>query len=430
MTSISSITHSGKVNWGNVIGYSLVFLILPPFIGLPMVIGMMLKNKNASKTQYYTFFICIALYMGAVNATKQPSGDQINYYVAYLNVPTQGFIGSLKNIYGLDVALNGKGNENISGEFMNGLYNYFGYYLTFGYYPLFELILTATNYILVFLGFYKFCLCLKKPHWPFVGGVLILSFFYLYFCFLLQIQKQFLAQSIMMYVIGSYAFEHKMNKRLWGITVIAVFTHASTALFIPFLYFNKLRHRLDKTGLMFIGLMFVILIILGPRLASSAVSTADASPLGYGVSRLAKSEISNDGINGLSDIPLTQRCFVLLPILYVLYVRLWKKRKEINTTLVFILNILFLLVLGIFAMFRQPTAQYRYFMMLYAFLPFAFALVFDNLKKRDLFLKVFSSVMIIWFYFQFSMIVWKYAPTTDIILKSPIWMLSINYYNV
>lgn len=33
---------------------------------------------------------------------------------------------------------------------MNGIYNYLGYYLTFGYYPLYAALLTFMDYLLVF----------------------------------------------------------------------------------------------------------------------------------------------------------------------------------------------------------------------------------------------------------------------------------------
>lgn len=83
---------------------------------------------------------------------------------------------------------------------MNGVYNYIGYYLTLGYYPLFAALLTFADYMLIFLGLYQFCRSLRKPHLPIVCGAITISFFYLFFNYTLQIQKQFLAQSIMMYV--------------------------------------------------------------------------------------------------------------------------------------------------------------------------------------------------------------------------------------
>ena len=168
-----------------------------------------------------------------------------------MNVPKVGFWKSLIYIYGADLA-RGYQRTNISGEFMNGVYNYFGYYLTFGYYPLFALCLTFAMYFLIFVGFYKFAKSLAKPHIPIVCGVLILSFFYLFFNYTLQIQKQFLAQSIMMYVLGTYANTGKMTKKLWIIALLACFTHASTFLFIPFLAYRPFHEVLTKLSLIHI----------------------------------------------------------------------------------------------------------------------------------------------------------------------------------
>lgn len=67
-----------KINVGVIIGVVSIFLLLPPFIGIPIIISFLATKTNATKTQYYTYFACIAAYIGAVNATKSPGGDQIS----------------------------------------------------------------------------------------------------------------------------------------------------------------------------------------------------------------------------------------------------------------------------------------------------------------------------------------------------------------
>lgn len=130
---------------GDIIGNLLLFLVLPPIIGLPVAFYNIVKLRNPSKSQYYTFFFVIAAYLGVLNATKTPGGDQYNYMIAYMHVPAQGLIGSMINIYG---AIEAK--STISAEFMNGIYNYIGYYLTFGNYPLFICLFTFAMYMFVF----------------------------------------------------------------------------------------------------------------------------------------------------------------------------------------------------------------------------------------------------------------------------------------
>lgn len=419
------LNRSNNVQWSQVIVELVIFLLLPPIIGLPIVIFKAFQYRhNITLTHYMAFIVCIAVYFATINSTKAPSGDQVQYYAAYMNVPQMGFVKSLVYIYGLDV---GEEAKSISGEFMNGVYNYIGYYITFGYYPLYAALLTFANYILVFLGLYKFSQTLKKPHIPIVCGVLILSFFYLYFQYLLQIQKQFLAQSIMMYVLGSYAVSGKMGIKEWIMTACAIFTHAATTLFLPFLIFKPLRRRLTKIGLLCLGILFSILIIIGPQLAGNVASSMGDSALLYGANRLAQSEINNDMEFGL----VWSQVFVIaLPMALIVLRKLWTERKTLEQSHAFILNVVLLLLLTVVAMFKQPLAQYRYFMMLFAFMPFVYPFICKNTQHRDTILKIIAGIMIIWFYYQFDKIVWHYAPEMDIIIKSPILLLFGNYYTI
>lgn len=412
------------IRWNTIIQSLVVMLLLPPIIGLPYFIFTILSKKNPAKTDYYVFFVCIALYFAAINATKSIDGDQFQYWVAYLNVPQVGLIGSMKNIYGYAVAMGGKGADYISGEFMNGVYNYIGYYLTFGYYPLFAALLTFVDYMLIFLGLYKFCQTLRKPHIPIVCGVLILSFFYLFFNYTLQIQKQFLAQSIMMYVLGSYALTGKMTRGLWIVTACALFTHASVWLFVPFLLLKKLHGRLTKGGLVFIGGLFALFVIFGPQLVNNEELSEGSSPLTYGASRLARSEVNNDVEFGLV---WSQVYVIAVPMAIIVLRKLWLERKTLNDTNAFILNIVLLLLLTVVAMYKQPLAQYRYFMMLLAFMPFIYPFVSDSVNVRNTFLKCLSGIMVIWFYYQFEHIVWHYAPEFHIVAVPPAWLVFNNY---
>ena len=269
------------INWGYILGYFCLFLVLPPIIGLPVILYVVWKKSHPKYSDYLLLMACIAIYLGSINATKQPSGDQVNYYVAYMNVPLVGFIKSLIYIYGLDL-LSDSGKTSISGEFMNGVYNYFGYYLTFGYYPLFAALYTFVEYLMIYLGLYKVFRKAQMPKYPIVCGVLTLSFFYLFFQYTLQIQKQFFAQAIMMYVLGSYAEKGKMTIKLWSIALCSILTHASTGLFLPFLLLKPLRGRMNKKWMAFIALMLFAFILYGPRMAENVASN-NSGVAGYGM---------------------------------------------------------------------------------------------------------------------------------------------------
>lgn len=418
--------NTSHIQWGQLIAVLFLFALLPPIIGLPLIIGYIFVKANITKQDYCLFFFCIAFYIGSINATKMPDGDQVNYFFAYKNVPIIGFWKSLIYIYGL--AYNrGDTLTNISGEFMNGIYNYVGYYLTLGYYPLFECFLSIFNLLCVFWGLYHFAQRLRNPHIPIICGTLTLAFFYMYFNLMLQIQKQFLGQAIMMYVIGYYTRFGIMTKKLWVIAAISVFTHAANALFIPFLIYKPLRSRLSQSSLFVMGGLFFILIVLGPNLAKSVIPEDNNSALTYSMRRLSASEKHNDG--GEINFLHPRQLITLIPMLYVLISNLLLRRKN-NSAQMFILNILLLLNFTVFAMFRQPLAQYRYFMMTYTFIPFFMPFIFKKNNLRDLFLKCTASISILTFFLYFESIYWIYAPVSDIIIYPPFWLIFSNYNGI
>lgn len=403
------------INWGYILGYFCLFLVLPPIIGLPVILYVVWKKSHPMYSDYLLLMACIAIYLGSINATKQPSGDQVNYYVAYMNVPDIGFLKSLIYIYGTDYFVE-SGKTQISGEFMNGVYNYFGYYLTFGYYPLFAALYTFVEYLMIYLGLYKVFRKAQMPKYPIVCGVLTLSFFYLFFQYTLQIQKQFFAQAIMMYVLGSYAEKGKMTIRLWLIALCSILTHASTGLFLPFLLLKPLRGRLNKKWMAFIALMLFAFILYGPRMAEN-VASDNSGVAGYGMKRFAESEGQEDEASGLV---MSQVLVIAVPMFIIVFRQLWIKRHVlIDEAQAFILNITLLLLLSVASMYSKPLAQIRYFMMLLAFMPFVYPFISSNVSKRNQWLMIISLVMVVWFYFQFSKITWHYAPEWQIVAYPP-----------
>lgn len=408
------------INWGYLLGYLGLFLVLPPIIGLPVVLYMVWKKNHPKYSDYLLLMACVAIYMGAINATKQPSGDQVNYYVAYMNVPVLGFLKSLIYIYGIDYFVD-PGKVHISGEIMNGVYNYLGYYLTFGYYPLFAALYTFVEYLMIYLGLYKVFRKAQMPKYPIVCGVLTLSFFYLFFQYTLQIQKQFFAQAIMMYVLGSYAEKGKMTIKLWLIALCSILTHASTGLFLPFLLLKPLRGRLTKKWMAFIALMLFAFILYGPRMAENVASN-NSGVAGYGMKRFAESEGQADLA---SELVMSQILVIAVPMFIIVFRQLWLKRHIfIDKAQAFILNITLLLLLSVASMYSKPLAQIRYFMMLLAFMPFVYPFISSIVSKRNQWLMIISLVMVVWFYGKFSFIVWSYASEWQILVYPPVGLIA------
>lgn len=411
-----------KINWGRVIQELLVTIILPPIIGLPRLIVNATKIKSDNKTKYLTYIICISALVATIIATKPPTGDQVSYSMAYKNVPNQGFVGSLINIYGYQHAYE-ETRTHISAEFMNGIYNFVGYYVTFGYYPLFVFFYFTIEFSLIGMGLYHYLRNLEKPTIPIVSGMMILLFFYLFFIMCSQLQKQYMGQAIMMYVLGCYADYRRMDKKLWIMTTISVFTHQSMLLFVPFLIFKPISKRLTRKSLMLlIGFVFIF-VAIGPRLAGDIISNVDntnKSVLTYGVGRFANAEEANDG--GVMDI--LQFIVVCVPILYILFKKLWIERKTISDHNAFMLNISLLLIVVVVAMSSFPLLQYRYFNTIFLFLPFIYPFMFAKVKNRNDFLGSVGFFMIFFLMATLHSTGRAYAPLLNLISEPPVLLIA------
>lgn len=415
----------GSIDWKFVLQSLAAFMILPPLIGIPMLVFQALKNQKNNYSQYVAYFFCIAAYFAAINSTKSVAGDQIQYAWAYWNVPKQGFWGSLKNIYGVDVARGKVGAANISGEFMNGVYNYFGYYITFGQYWLFIFLYSLVEHLLIFFGLYHYSQKMRNPRIPIICGVLILSFFYLFFNLSLQIQKQFFAQAIVMYVLGRYSRTQKMDVRLWIYMLFAVFTHASTLIFLPFLLYKPLCERLTFQTLSILIAMVVAFIFIGPSVFND-MNLDEAGTVTYGFERFANMQKSNDGIEfSYTDY---RTLIVGIPFLVCLYKSFWAQRRISYHHDSFFMNILALFLVAILAMTGRPLLQYRYFMVLYFFMPFIYPSAFYNISKRNTFLEATAIFFVLYFYIMFENITWTYAPEEHIVLYPPSLMIGIDHY--
>ena len=413
-----------KLNWKIIIGAFVLLMIFPPFLGLSIIIGYVCTRcKCMNKSDYLILMVCIAAYLASVNATKTPSGDQVTYYVAYNNVPRLGFWKSLIHIYGLGY-YEDPNKTSISVEFMNGVYNYIGYYLTFGYYPLFEFLYSFISYMLLFFGIYRFCLTFPKPHVPIVCGILIIGFFYYYFQFALHIQKQFFAQTIIMYVIGNYAYFGKLRRIDWVAIVCAIFTHQSMLFFIPFLVIKRFRQKMNKQTIALVFVITSLFIIYGPQMLGG--SSQNSGLLTYGIGRFANSENDEDLTGRLAEKYLLT---IALPLSLICIKQLMKLRKTNIESQSFVVVLASILLITVFAMFNQPLSQYRFFLMLLTFMPFVFPMAFRNIYNRDMFLKTVSYFMVLSFFVIFNSIMWTYAPEIDIIVKSPLLLIFSNYQN-
>ena len=386
---------------------SIVFLLMP-IAGVFFAVLIIMQNKIKDKRTYFFFFLLMALYMGAINATKTPASDQVNYMHAYMLIPNQTFFESLTNIYGDRFSATSK-------EVGFGLLNFLGYYLSFGNYKLFILEFSVLLYILMMVSLYKFYRYLNVT--PFkdyiISSVFILCFFSQYFNLTIHVQRQMIATAVMLWLLVDSTIKQKVN---WIIALIAVSLHTSVALFFPFLILVYFRNKIKVWQILCLIILFCVAIGFLP-VASSAFSTLFGGEI-YGLNRLANAGSSNE-----TRFDIGIMLFFSIPLTYISLRELWKEKKNINITL----NIVFIsyIFLICFSFFNPDnTMQYRYFMMSYSFMAFILPLLFVKCKRfNKLYLLFIASFFFVRFYMTFEDMVWIYAPVEDVLLSNYISLL-------
>ena len=228
-----------------------------------------------------------------------------------------------------------------------------------------------------------------------------------------------------MYVIGDYAKNGKLYLRDWIALFCAVFTHQSMLFFIPFLVLKRFRKQMNRGTELLILLVLGLLIYNGPSLLGGGANNVSSNALTYGVNRFANSETNNDTKE--NALVFSQVLVIALPMALICWKKMMAYRRHFMASQSFLVVVVSLLLVTVTVMFKQPTAQYRFFMMLIAFMPFIYPMSFDKIKLRDNVLKGIAVVMIAWFFVQYDKIVWSYAPEMHIILKNPILLVAANY---
>ena len=207
-------------------------------------------------------FVALACYMAVINASKFPGGDQANYWAVYMKVPQEGLIWAINHIYGYRDSTEGK-------EFMNGFYNFFGYYLTAGRYGLYIFINTILVYIPFFYVTKELYQDKKNGKYAILAGIICLCFFTQFFNLTIHLQRQVLVFSIFIFAMYRKA---KTGKTNYLLLFVAIFTHSTILFFIPFLYFNLFYERMTiKRAIQVLVLGLAIIFVVSRIMMSKEI---------------------------------------------------------------------------------------------------------------------------------------------------------------
>lgn len=373
----------------------LIAFLLPPIVNIPIAVYQYIKAKGINEQKLMFVFVVFASYMGVINSGKFPGGDQANYWAVYMKVPQEGLLWAINHIYGFRDSTNGK-------EFMNGLYNYFGYYLTAGQYGLYIFINTLFVYMPFFYVIKELFKDKRNGKYAILAGVICLCFFTQFFNLTIHLQRQVLAFSIFIYAMYVKA---KTGKTNYLLLFIAIFTHSTILFFIPFLYFDFFYERVTlKRALQVLVLSLIAIFIVNRIMMSSEIEQLNDNALSYSLSRIHEGG-GSDGI----DFNLQNFLVFNLPLLFVSLRKMFVtglKRIEYVVNNTFLLLFIFVL-----SFTGSDLVQYRFSFFTYGYIGFLLpSLMSEKSSVSRNFYMIISVFFIARFYLTFSQIIWTYDP--------------------
>lgn len=393
---------------------ALLAFIVVPLLGVAIMLVANLGTRSISRVRLMFFFLLLACYLGAVNATKLPVSDQWHYWMAYQEVPKLGFVGSLYNIYGTDFY--SVHTSALAKDMGFGLLNYVGYYLSFGCYPFFILLFSTLLYFIVFYSIYRFYVS-TEHEWSakkrVLSGVVLIAFFTQYFNLTIHLQRQEIAVAVMMLAIVLFVATGRIN---WLLTLAALSLHSSVFIFLPLFLFAKFIVRRSRKWIAcMLGGIFVVLLAL-MTIAQNLLNTLGGDTL-FILNRLA-----NQGETDEERMSLGLVLFLGIPMLYIALKKIFFQKNIANEReriihLTYIVIMLFVLVTP------DNVMQYRYFMLTYIFVPLSYPLLAKETPFDKAWLFVIPAFMVFRFFITFEDIVYEYAPIEDILLSNPFSLL-------
>lgn len=393
---------------------ALMLLVLFPFFPLIAIIALLLVNVTTPKIDKVvlsSLFICLALYLGLINATKEPTSDQWFYMQAYNEVPKVGFVRSLTNIYG--TYFDRIHIVNVK-EMGFGLVNYIGYYMTFGNYPLFVCLFTTVLYVILFYCIYLFFVGKMDAKTKILSGVFSIAFFTQFFNLTIHLQRQQIAIVVMMLALVMYV---RKGRRNWFLIFSACLLHTSVILFVPFFLLGDLIRKASNR-ILILGMCMIAVVFIS--INSFGIFISNIIGDSYITSRMIHAGSSEEnrmsiGLVLLLAVPMST---------FSLYRLFFYKRESLRSEKV--MYIIYISIIILVFTIPDNTLQYRYFMLSYVFIPFVFPQLFSTIKYSDLNIYlniIIPCFLVLRFFFTFEDISFKYAPIENVLFSNAITLL-------
>jgi hypothetical protein len=391
----------------------LLALIISPVGAIIIALTRLITMPNPLKWQYYSFFVCLALWLGCINATKTPESDLERYIELFQNVPERSFTDTVLRMW-----------ETPGKDIVYSFIVYIGYYICLGKASLFFCLLTVVIYMLQFVATYRLFTKLNAGKGAIICGVMTLAFFTQYFNLTAHMVRQVLATSIMIYALTLKTVD---GKHRWWLLITAVLTHVSVAFLVVLSIVPCLYKKLSFSQFVLIQLVFIGVIFYIQQSEFPTPSDAKSNIIELYHLTVGRLLVKNNVEEG--DVSYAVMMIILLPLAIVGIKKLFFDRNTQNAIRP-VIHILFLLILFVITAFPMNSRiQQRFFYYTYSFIPLLLPLAIEKEKKiANAYYLCISSFFVVRFLFLYDNMVWIYAPVKEVLLYPCIYLLAHSDY--
>jgi hypothetical protein len=346
--------------------------------------------------------------MGCINAVKVPENDLDWYIEAYQNASYMDFGDYLR----FGASLTGDSSKEqvyaIIAWCLNRTFD--------GNVLLFKFFITLINYLLLNFTIVKYCKYFKFSINKIILAVFLMCFIPYIFTMSLHLIRQFLAGSILVYVLINDCFFHKKN---WILIICMILIHSTSIIFIPFLVLSFWDKPVKKNKIYYITALMALLALqfLSKIVLDSGLFTKIDS-LQYALERASQNTVFE--LKYLSAWKIFVLIINAICHYYVGYIQIDKIVPNIG--LKRYCNTILFLSIFILLNLHQAELSNRFFFYLFSFVPFMIIWISNQLKFPVSF-NIFLGVFMMFFWMIYLNVgTWEYA------LPANIWISPVLLY--
>lgn len=381
--------------------FALIYLI-NPFITVLCLYFYAATQKSIPDSLLKLSCFLLALFIGCINSTHYPYNVDLIWYMAgYLDarwVPFKEYVFSF--------GINGTGKE-----LAFPLFNYIVYSIIGPCQHGYIMIHAFFCYSLLNMAVYKFGKAIHLSPIAILTSVFLMTFIPFIFTMSIVIMRQFLAGSILLYILVE---KFLYNKKCWVWMVIMVLVHSSSFFFLPFIFIPFFSKAIERKSIKyyFIGVIGVLLSQYIAKFISPFLGTNNA--LGYAAYRLAQGTTFE--IDALSPFKIMVSIFIAIIPLWVIYYK--RKNLKDNPGIIHFSNVLLVLVLFIVANLNQVEMSGRFNVYVWQFAPCAISLILYAYKESRPIYACLTCFVLIFFIYHLEAGHWDYKAVDHIYTSS------------